>query len=217
MRRRLWNVASLFIAGCATLVIAQTNTTIQVPLASGESIAVVTFNESRHSAEDVRLWMELSPEGSYSSPRVATQPCRSEVTSEYISQYRTAIDETTQLIKDLDSSNYPPGLSEVVIYLHRLQSFWLWKNEQELEFLSVASPPAIEWEGIQARNRCKWSIVKLHRVRSPMQKCKAVLFDWANCMNKAAQDELGKYPKESWDAFLRSEGLQVQMLSTDAD
>ena len=123
--------------------------------------------------------MELSPEGSYSVPPVAAQPCRAGLTSEYVPHYRTAIDETAQVIKDLDPSNYPHELSEVVTYLHRLQSFWLWKDEQELEFLSVGSPPAMEWEGVQTRDRCNWTIDKLRRAKSPLQKCKAVLFDRA--------------------------------------
>lgn len=58
---------------------------------------------------------------------------------------------------------------------------------------------------------------KLRRAKTALQKCKAVLFDWGNCMNKAAEGQIGKYPQESWDAFTRSQGLQVQILFTDAD
>jgi hypothetical protein len=36
-------------------------------------------------------------------------------------------------------------------------------------------------------------------------------------MNKAVEDQIGKYPKESWDAIIRSQGLQVQMLFTEGD
>jgi hypothetical protein len=212
-----WKFQSLFVMGCVISAVAQTNTTIQVPLASGETIAVVKFDESRHSAEDVKHWMELSSEGYYSLPQVAAQPCRSRVSSEYVPKYRTAIDETGQIIKDLDASNYPRELSEVVTYLHRLQSFWLWKHEQELEFLSAGSLPPTKWDDIETRDRCNWTIQKLHRAKSSLQQCRAVLFDWGNCVNKVVQEQIGKYPKESWDAFIRSQGLEVQMLSTEAD
>jgi hypothetical protein len=140
---RAWKLASLFMIGFAVTIsaMAQTNTTIQVPLKSGDFIAVVTFDESRHPAEDVKHWMELSPQGFYSEPQPPGYLCEWEGTSDFIPRYRTSIDETTQLIKELDPSNYPRELSEVVTYLRRLQSFWLWKNEQELEFLSVGRHP----------------------------------------------------------------------------
>jgi len=217
LRARSWKFPSLFIVGCALAAVAQNNKTIQVPLESGESIAVVTFDESRHSAGDVRHWMELSEEGSYSTPRVALYSCVSKSTSEYVTQYRTAIDETAKLIQELDPSDYPQELSEVVTYLHRLQSFWLWKIEQELQFLSVGSPPETKWENLETGPRCNWTVNKLRRAKSPLLKCKAVLFDWNSCVNKAVQDQLGPYPKKSWESFIRSDGLQVQMLSTEAD
>jgi len=208
---------SLFIVGCALSTIAQTKTTIQVPLESGESIAIVTFDESRHSAEEVKHWMELSEEGSYSSPRVAMHSCDSGFSSEYVTQYENAIGETSNLIKDLEPSDYPEELLEVVTYLHRLQSFWLWLDQQKLNFLSVGSAPATKWEDIETGARCNWAVNKLLRAKDPVQKCKAVLLDWSNCVNKAVQNQLGKYPKGSWDAFIRSEGLQVQLLSSEAD
>ena len=217
LRGSSWKFPSLFIVGCALSAIAQTKTTIQVPLESGESIAIVTFDESRHSAGDVRHWMELSEEGTYSTPRVAMHSCDSGVTSEYVPQYRTAIDETSKLIKELDPSDYPQELSELVTHLHRLQSFWLWLDDQELQFLSVGSPPETKWEDIETGPRCNWTVNKLRRAKSPLLKCKAVLFDWHSCVNKAVQDQLGPYPKKSWDSFIRLDGLQVKMGSTEED
>jgi hypothetical protein len=217
LRGSSWKFPSLFIVGCALSAVAQTKTTIQVPLESGDSIAVVTFDESRHSAEDVKHWVELSEEGSYSEPRVALYSCDSEGTSEYVARFQVAIDETAKLIKELDPSDYPQELSEVVTYLHHLQSFWLWLDEQELEFLSVGSAPATKWEDIETGPRCNWTVNKLRRAKSPRQKCKAVLFDWHSCLNKAVQDQLGPYPKKSWESFIRSDGMQVQMLSTVGD
>jgi hypothetical protein len=218
VRGRRWKVpALLLIGGCALNTAAQTNTTIQVPLKSGDFIAVVTFDESRHPAEDVKRWMELSEQGFYSEPQPPGYQCEWEGTSDFIPRYRTSIDETAQLIKELDPRNYPRELSEVVTYLRRWQSFWLWKNEQELEFLSVGRQPPTQWEDIESGHRCHWTIDKLRRAKNPLQKCKAVLFDWGNCMNKAVEDQIGTYPKESWQAFIRSQGLQVQMLFTEAD
>jgi hypothetical protein len=217
LRGSWWKFPHLFIVGCALSAFAQTKTTIQVPLESGESIAVITFDESRHSAEDVKHWVELSEEGSYSEPRVALYSCNSEGTSEYVARFQVAIDETAKLIKELDPSDYPQELSEVVTYLHHLQSFWLWENEQELQFLSVGSPPETKWEDLDTGHRCNWTVNKLRRAKSRVLKCKAVLFDWNSCLNKAVQDRLGPYPKKSWESFIRSDGLQVQMLSTEAD
>jgi len=70
MVRGWWKVVTLLlIGGCALNDAAQRNTTIQVPLKSGDFIAVVIFDESRHPAEDVKRWMELSEQGFYSEPQ----------------------------------------------------------------------------------------------------------------------------------------------------
>jgi hypothetical protein len=206
-----------FIVGCGLTAVAQTNTTIQVPLNSGDFVAIITFDENRHAAEDVKRWMELSKEGSYSEPRHAVYLCDSNGASEYLPQYRSAIDETAQLVKELDPSDYPQELSDVVTYLRHLQTFWLWLDQEQLEFLTVGRTPATKWEDIDTGPRCNWTLAKLRRVKNPLQKCKEVIFDWSSCVNKEVQLRLGTYPEKAWDSFLRSQGLQVEMLSDIGD
>jgi hypothetical protein len=53
-----------------------------------------------------------------------------------------AIQKTQQIVDDLDSSKYPPELSDVVAYLKNTQSLWLWQAQQELAFLKTGQPLA---------------------------------------------------------------------------
>jgi hypothetical protein len=217
LRVRSLQCLSVILFACSPGAIAQTIATVRVPLKSGDFVAVVTFDESRLSAKDITQWMELSPEGFYSEPQIAVHTCKAEITSEYVPKFRAAMDETAKLIRQLDPSDYPDQLSEVVTYLRRQQSFWLWNNQQELQFLSVGSSPATQWDDIDTGRRCEWTVAKMRRAKGALRKCKAVLLDWNNCVNKAVQDHLGPYPKNSWDSFLRSNGIQVRMLSTVGD
>jgi hypothetical protein len=39
------------------------------------------------------------------------------------------------------------------------------------------------------------------------EKYGIVRFDWANCMVRAADRHLGRYPTNSWNAFLQAYGV----------
>jgi hypothetical protein len=154
LRAWWWKYLSVILLGSALSAVAQNMATLRVPLKSGDYIAVVTFDESHFSAKDVTHWIELAQEGLYSEPQVAAHSCKSEATSEYVPKFRAAIDETARLIEELDPSDYPQQLSEVVVYLRRHQSFWLWNDQQELQFLSVGSIPALKWDEVDTGQRC---------------------------------------------------------------
>lgn len=216
-RGKLWTIPFIMPVGLALSASPQNKTTIQVPLKSGDSLAVVTFEADRHSVEEIKRWMELAKEGSYSEPRTAFSSCHSEFTSEYVPRYRAAIDDTAQLIKELDPSTYPSELSRVVTYLRRLQSFWLWLDEEQLNFLSVGTVPVTKWDDIDTGPRCERALTQLRHAKTSLQRCRAVLFEWNNCVNKTVQDRIGIYPQKSWEAFLQAENIQVRMLSTVGD
>jgi hypothetical protein len=111
-------------------------------------------------------------------------------------------------VKDLDANKYPPELAEVVGYLNDLQSFWLWQEQQELEFLKSGKLPDSEYKGLHL-GTCE--------VRNPenkLQACHDVSRGWHNCVLNKMMKQLGSYPIEKWKAFLDSFGIQERIEST---
>ncbi len=125
----------------AIVVPTPAQVTLRIPLEPGEpeEIAVITFDENRVSAADVKRWMLLHENGFYSTPVIGSS---SECKTSDIRKMEDAIQKTQQIVDDLDSSKYPPELSDVVAYLKNTQSLWLWQAQQELAFLKTGQPLA---------------------------------------------------------------------------
>jgi len=193
-------------------------TTIRVKLPAG-AIAIVTFDPARFSKDELSRWMEFSEHGRYSLPLdLFPIDCSPEKRKAEISAFQADIPKARQLIADLDPAAYPTKLSKVIVYLKRLQSFWLWRAEQELGYITNGEIPGLEWQNIDAREKCAPTVEKLRSSTDIHAGCKIVFFDWHNCVNDAALHQLGPYPKEDWEAFLRAYGIQVQMIPIpDAD
>jgi hypothetical protein len=126
---------------------ANNEATLRVPLQPGpkpEEIAVLTYNPSRVSAEDVKKWMLLHESAYYHTPAFGSYPdCK----PEDVSKLEEDIQKTEQLVNDLDHNDYPKELADVVRYLKALQSFWLWMEQQELAYLKTGQTAAgrIQW------------------------------------------------------------------------
>ena len=191
----------------AIVVPTRAQVTLRIPLEPGEpeEIVVVTFNDNRISAADVKRWTLLHENGFYSTPVVGSYPgCK----TSYIPKLEGDIQKTQQLVDDLDSSKYPPELSDVVAYLKNTQSLWLWQAEQELEFLKTGQPPDIEYNGIDL-GKCQPPITQ-----SRQQACHQVFFQWHNCVTNATQKQLGSYPRQAWKTFLDAYGMREVVEST---
>jgi hypothetical protein len=193
-------------------------TTIRIQLPAG-AIAMVTFDPARFSKDEVSRWMEFSEHGRYALPLdLFPTDCSPEKRKGEISALQADIPKARQLIADLDPAAYPTELTKVIVYLKSLQSFWLWQAEQEVGYITNGEIPGLEWQNVDARERCGGSMEKLRNATNLDAGCKIVFFDWHNCTNDASLHQLGPYPKEDWEAFLRAYGIQVQMIPIpDAD
>ena len=190
----------------AIVVPVRAQVTLRIPLEPGEpeEIVVVTFNDNRISAADVKRWTLLHENGFYATPVVGSSSyCK----ASDIRKTEDAIQKTQHLMDDLDSSKYPPELSDVVAYLKSTQSLWLWQAEQELAFLKTGQPPAIEYNGIDL-GKCQPPITQNR------QACHQVFFQWHNCVINATQKQLGSYPRQAWKTFLDAYGMREVVEST---
>lgn len=111
-------------------------------------------------------------------------------------------------MNDLDPSNYPAALTDVVQYLKDLQSLWLWLAQQELAFLKSGKLPQTEYNGIDLR------MCEVRTSEDKPRMCHEVFHRWHNCAINTVEKQLGSYPKEKWKAFLDSFGIQERIEST---
>lgn len=178
-------------------------TTIRVPLS--EQIAVITFDENRVSAEDVKRWIQLAENGGYSGPIIQFYSKCQQVKAKKLEH---DIEKTRRLVSELDPTKYPVELSDVVVYLRRLQSSWLWQAEQQLVFLKTGQLPATDYDEVNLKS------CSIHPASNWSEACHRVFFDWHNCVNDAMLGQLGPYPKQQWESFLAAYGIQVRFEST---
>lgn len=198
----------LFTVFALCLPVTAKQTTLRIPLDS-ENIAVVTFDDARLSAADLKRWMRLDEHGPYSTTVVFVyQQCK---TSD-IPKLEQDIEKARAMVAELDPNSYPPELSHVVMYLKDLQSVWLWLGEQELEFLKSGKAPENEYKDANLE-RCQVHTETVPRA----QACHQVFFNWHNCANDIMHTKLGSYPKEQWKAFLGAYGIQERLESTVDD
>jgi hypothetical protein len=179
--------------------------TLRIPLERGqaEEVVVVTFDESRVSAADVKRWVLLHENGPYAtSTRSYFAGCK----SSNVPKMENDIKQMQEIVKKLDSTDYPSELSDVVAYFKRIQSFWLWQEEQELAFLTDGKAPDTEYNDVELGG-CKVS-------DSGRQNCRKVLTTWHNCVLHLMQKRLGKYPTDKWKVFLDAYGIQERVESS---
>jgi hypothetical protein len=184
---------------------ADKKVTLRIPLMPGpqpEEIAVVIFDADRVSAEDVKKWMLLHESAHYHTPAFGYYPdCK----PSDIPKLEQVIKTTQQMVSELDHNDYPKELTDVVRYLRDLQSFWLWLTQQELAFLKSGKLPQTEYNGLDLRT-CQVSTDKA-------PACSQIFLRWHACVNNEMAKRLGSYPKEKWQAFLDSFGIQERLES----
>jgi hypothetical protein len=209
---KIWAVAFI---GLSVACHAQRQTTIRVSLLPSEEIAVVSFDANKTSEAEIKRWMQLADGAYYDSPEAhGVYSCKPTESSGYAAKLEKEVADSQKVVNDLDPNAYPPELSHVVIYLKRLQSFWLWQAEQELAYIRSRETPGLEWKDLDAREKCSKTTEKLANATDRYDGCRVVFFDWHNCTNKAFLDQLGQYPKSDWDAFLTAHDLHVKIIST---
>ena len=203
---------TLLILFALTLPSAAKQVTMRIPLEPGpepEEVAVVTFDDSRISAADVKHSMLLHENGYYATPAIGAY---GECKAEDVARMEHDIHNAGRIIEQLDPQQFPAELSGVVIYLNNLQSFWLWQAQQELVFLKSGTAPDTEFTGVDL-DRCQ-----VHPETLPgTQACNQAFYTWHNCADNTVREQLGEYPKHVWKAFLDAYGIQERVESTVDD
>ena len=187
------NLIKIFAVCSVLLVVAaaqETTTRIQL---SSEEIDEITFDATRVSGTDVRRWILLSEYGPYSEADYSIQPCawvpprESARTQKEIQHAHVAQGKLRNRISVLDEVHYPAELAEVVSYLKRQRSFWLWLDSQELAFVETGDLGALQtaFDEIDPQNSCTAILERIRNAKDQKEAWHLACHDWHNCVLKA--------------------------------
>ena len=177
--------------------------TIRIPLQPGpapEEISVLTFDPARVSAEDLEKWTLFHENARFAAPVIGPYL---ECKQSDIPELRDDIKKLEQLLEEIDRSQHPKEMNDVVRYVKERQSVWLWMARQELEFLTKGTLPSHEYKD--------WDLSACKVSPGPTKICYRVFYDWHNCVNDEQGRRLGPYPTDKWKAFLDAIGVEERM------
>jgi len=194
----------------------------------------VTYDPSVISEGDVRHWIQLSPEMSnaYTVPEelelcvqgdpAYKQPCGSRKPNDPLSpnfwlNAEVNLRKIRERILDLDESNYPEQLSEIVKYLKEIQQFWLWKEQSRLKFYQTWDVADLEvpYGQIDPKRDCSSVVNAIEATQDRREKYQLSQHDWVNCVWNIEHQKIGDYPTELWKEFLAQYRIQEKVIYPD--
>ena len=224
---------ALMITFAASICVSQV-TSIRIPLAG--DVAKVTFDSSKVSSDDVRRWMQLSPNvGNYNEYLIPEnldmcfaddaryQGCvAGRAGEEYHVNFHNAqlnIERIRSRISELEPSRYPAGLFEIVSYVRKIQSFGLWREEQKFSFLKTEDPSALEtpFEELDPKSICGPVLNSVRNAKNRSEASHIARFEWSNCVTEAEMKRVGPYPQKAWQDFLASNFIQEYVIREKID
>ncbi len=216
----------------------------QIPCSGGEvrptklcfdlypKVLEVTFDPARVQAASVRRWMKLSQdmasENYYLVPETLEQcvkedrryhSCGERADSLDFSNAEVSLQRIRNRIQELDPKHYPRELAEVVVYLKRVQVFFLWRESQRLAYLRNGNVSVLEsrFEDLDPKRACGQVIDQIRGSTNKEDAAKLARGEWANCVWFAQRERLGPYPKHAWQSFLSTYGIQEHIRWREVD
>jgi hypothetical protein len=196
----------------ATSFVAAQQTTLRFPVGV-DDIDVVTFDESRVSAKDVKHWMKFAETGYYGSVGVSLSGCDESAvprTTKDLIQSRRVRDELES------ETDYPGQLSPAVIYLKRILALKIWLGEQYLAFAKSRTTPDPVYQELDVK-ACRVVAERIQHERDAEKACQLLGSEWTNCILDSNLRQLGDYPRAEWKAFLAENGMQERVASTTSE
>jgi hypothetical protein len=127
----------------------------------------------------------------------------------FLSNAEVNIRKSRRGLSWLQHLDHPKELDSVVKFVERWLSVSIWIEEARLKYYSTWDERALKkvHDGIDLGQLCLDTFAKLASAGSKEEKYRIVRFDWANCVIKAIDGQLGPYPINEWKAFLHVYGI----------
>jgi hypothetical protein len=122
-----------------------------------------------------------------------------------------------ETLHDLD--RFPSGLSEVVAYARKWQEFGLWMAKAQLAYLESGSVSALEEKhgSVEPSIACGGLLEQIRNAKTTEEAWPFLHHDWWNCVLSQVREDIGDYPQEAWDAFLKANGVKEQPIPETGD
>lgn len=206
--------------------------TITVPVPTGQDR--ITFDAQRISEEEVRRWMQLSPnisnfngylvpeslelciEGHPEYRECGTRDWRAK---NFIYNANVNLQKIRVRIRELNEASYPPELRSVVSYLKEIQEDELLFQSQLLKFFQDWQTEDLlaSFDGIDPARQCSAEITRIHNAPDEQTEYKLAYFGWGNCVNRALRAKVGQYPEVAWKDFLHRYSIREEFIEEDVD
>jgi hypothetical protein len=221
----------------ACLVVLATLLSAQLAPGQNKTITIlnadkVTFNPARVDQNDLLHWLRLSQAliglgDNYLLLRDISlcpekdsryQDCKQQwgsVPSVHNAKVNIAVME--EALRDLDT--YPAGLSEVVAHARKWQEFGLWVAKAQLAYLESGSVSALEEKhgSVEPSVACGGLLEQIRNAKTTAEAWPLLHHDWWNCVLAQEREHIGEYPQQTWDAFLKANGVKEQPIPEAGD
>jgi hypothetical protein len=127
----------------------------------------------------------------------------------FLRNAKTNIEKSRHGLTLLQHLDYPSELQPVAKFLEKSLELSLWIEETKFKYYSTWDETALKQlhDGIDSVKLCPETFRKLEATGSKEEKYRIVRLEWANCMIRAVDHQLGSYPVDSWNDFLKSHGI----------
>jgi hypothetical protein len=109
----------------------------------------------------------------------------------------------------LEHLDHPRELEPVVTFLEKSLERSLWTEQTRFKYYSSWDENVLKevHDGIDVVPSCPQIFPQLQAAVSQEEKYQIVRFDWANCSIQAIDRQLGPYPTDAWNNFLKAYGI----------
>jgi hypothetical protein len=205
-------------------------TVIDIPFPGG--VERVRFDDSTISQADIqRIFKQLDPFLSgfsgYSVPESIEfcvnddkkyAPCgtRDIKAPNFLHNAEVNIQISAQRLRELEEASFPHELKSVRAYTTALLASGLRVQKCRVEYYMNWNVSTLKTcDATEKTETCDAIVEKLDSITDPMTKYELTSFDWPNCVIRSQHKQLGAYPQNDWNRFLKAYGITEQEIASD--
>ena len=188
----------------------------------------ITYDTSRVSQQDLDHWLTLSPVLSQNTNYLIPEDIswcpvydhayvgcgREHVFNQ--NNAELSQDRIRARLKRLNAKEFPPEFQSIVSYFRAVQSFYLWRNQQEIDYAESRSVEKLERAyaplNIDPKGSCSDVLQQIRASSDPLSAWHLMLYEWGNCVWRGAVKSIGQYPQQTWNDALNKLGIREHLV-----
>jgi hypothetical protein len=189
----------------------------------------VSYDPGRVTRQELDHWLLLSPVISQNNyflvpedPNTCAHtdptyiPCENDMRTYISANAKHSQDRIRRRLDRLDATQFPPEFESVVSWFRTVQSFGLWRNQQQIDYFETHDIASLErpYEpaGLATRTVCSAVVKQIRESLDPDDAAHIVFTDWHNCTWNGVTKQIGPYPQNAWDAAMKAHGVREHLV-----